>query len=185
MKFYNAYIQQLSYDGENYTKGEFRDLLKDFGCGVSSFPFKPYAEAKEAVTREWVDEHGTDVYIPEGGQLMKAYELDVDVIFKGTESAIRTNMMNFLKFIYGHNTGGSARLAIYDEFVGFGRKDVIAKSNDPDVLFISGSDADSVATIKVKFQVCDPMTDVTKVTNVKGECIGLTFSGNIKDIAKA
>lgn len=177
MKFYNAYIQQLSYDGENYIKGEFRDLLKDFGCGVSSFPFKPFAEAKDAVTRDWVDEHGTDVYIPEDGQLLKSYELDVEIIFKGTESAIRTNMMNFLKFIYGHNIGGHARLAIYDEFVGFGRKDVRAKSHDSDLLFIAGENADSVATFKVKFEVNDPVTDVTKVSNINGECVGLTFTG--------
>ena len=177
MKFYNAYIQQLSYDGENYTKGEFRDLLKDFGCGVSSFPFKPFAEAKDAVTRDWVDEHGTDVYIPEDGQLLKSYELDVEIIFKGSESAIRTNMMNFLKFIYGHNTGGHARLAIYDEFVGFGRKDIRAKSHDSDLLFIAGENADSVATFKVKFEVNDPVTDVTKVSNTNGECVGLTFTG--------
>ena len=177
MEFYNAYIQQLSYDGENYTKGEFRDLLKEFGCGVSSFPFKPFSEAKDAVTRDWVDEHGTDVYIPKGGQLLKSYELDVELIFKGTEDAIRTNINNFLKFIFGNNNYGNARLAIFDEFVGFGRKDVIAKSHDNDLLFIANCLADSVATFKVKFIVNDPITDVSVKKNQDGNAISLWFSG--------
>lgn len=169
MEFYNAYIQQLSYDGETYTKGEFRDLLKDFGCGVSSFPFKPFSEAKDAITRDWVDEHGTDVYIPKDGQFLKSYELDVELIFKGTENNIRTNIMNFLKFIYGK------RLAIYDEFVGFGRKDVRAKSHDNNLLFIAGDNADSVATFKVKFEVNDPVTEVLLIKSSDG--VSLSFNG--------
>lgn len=167
MAFYRTFIQQLQYDGTDYTKGSIVDIFDEFAMGVEKFPFKESPEVKDVAHREWLDEHGRESYISPDGLFLKDYDLDVDVICYGSLSDLHTRIENFLKFIKGENTNGSARLAIYDEHVGQGRKDVIYAGNENTLWYNEDCDDDRIARFTIKFHVDDPYTKVTPAFNVQ------------------
>ena len=157
-----TYIQQLHFDGENYTKSEVVDLTEQWGiyCDV---PFKLFPEAKELPYRDWAGEDGRDVYVPKKIPLA-AYELEVEATYKGEDGKMRKNIEAFIKFIYGRNlnaVGGS--LAIYDDYTGIGRKDIHVLSIDNDIYYDVDYDDEQCAKFNIKFQVEDPSTDVELV----------------------
>ena len=171
MAVYNTYIQQISFDGTTYTKGSVVDLLKTFNIICQEFPFSKNPKPKDLPTRDWAGEDGLDVYVPETLP-MKHYDIDVFFLYVGTENAIRTDISNFIDFIYGrakadvNDTVQSARLAVYNEHVGMGRKDIVVSEVSNELFHCSESDPDAVAKIKVKFTVYDPTTEVTPTTGV-------------------
>lgn len=178
----NTYVQQLDYDGRNYTKGSVVDLLDKFNIVCQDFPFKKFPEAKELPTRDWAGTDGADVYVPKNIPL-KHYELEAVFLCTGTEENIRKRMTDFLEYIYGRNQNAvGGRLAIYNEQTGIGRKDVVVSKVDNDLFFVENSDPDAVARFKVKFWVYDPVTEVTPTytTNSQGKMIvnDLYFSTN-------
>ena len=161
-----VYIQQLAFDGESYRKGPVIDLLSKFNIACMEFPFKIFPEAKDLPVREWPGEDGRDVYIPSKIP-MKNYDLEVEFVYKGTEKTIAKDITDFIEFIYGRNAeavGGS--LAIYDEYVRLGRKDVHVLSVDNTAYSCDDIDPDAVASFKVKFGVEDPTTKATAVYTV-------------------
>ena len=166
MAIYKTYIQQLSYDGTDYTKGSIVDLLTAYKIICQDFPFKKNPKPKDLPTRDWAGEDGLDVYIPD--QIpMKSYDIEVTFLYVGTVANIRTDISNFLDFICGRIKGNnsdtvkSGRLAIYNEYVGMGRKDVVVSDIDNEIYHATDCDPDAVAKFKVKFMVYDPTTEVT------------------------
>jgi hypothetical protein len=167
MAIYRTYIQQISFDGQAYTKGTPVDLLARFNIMSMEFPFRRYTKPKALATRDWAGKHGVDVYVPEGALPMSSYEIDVTFLYVGTEDSIRGDLAAFLDFITGKakaagsDTANSGRLAIYDEHVGFGRKDVAVNEISDEIFYCSDEDPDAVAKFGVKFTVYDPVTDVS------------------------
>lgn len=159
MEYKKLYIQQLKYDGVEYTKGLLKETLHDFKIACRSFPFKVYSESKPLAGRDWLDEDGRDVYVPDKVP-MKEYDIDVEFIFNGSDEQMRANLVSFMKFLYGRNENGSGRLAIYDDFTETGRKDVRVKSVDDDIFEREDGGNEAVFTFKVKFEVNDPVTEV-------------------------
>lgn len=166
-KIYKAYIQQLWFDGRNYAKGSVVDLLEEYNIAVMEFPFKKNPKIKALPTRDWAGTDGLDVYVPMDGLPVNSYDLEVTFLYVGTERTIRTDLANFIDFICGRKPGRedtdsiqSGRLAIYDEHVGMGRKDVVVDEIDNELFYCSDHDKDAVAKFKVKFKVYDPVTDV-------------------------
>ena len=165
-KIYKAYAQQLWFDGHTYSKGTVVDLLEVFNIAVMEFPFKKNPKTKSLPSRDWAGTDGLDVYIPIDGLPVASYDIEVSFIYVGTEETIRGDISNFLDFICGRIPGNSGdsiqsgRLAIYDEHVGMGRKDVVVAEVDNELFYCSEYDKDAVATFKVKFTVYDPTTDV-------------------------
>jgi len=160
MSIPRLYIQQLYFDGVSYTKGEVVDLLEAFNIGCSKFPFMKNPESKELPTRDWPGEDGRDVYIPKKIPI-KEYDIEVDFIYKGSEDNISRDITAFVNFLYGRNNKAvGGRLAIYDDYLKMGRKDVRVLSVSNDVYSCSNDDPDAIATFKVKFSVEDPVTDV-------------------------
>lgn len=163
---FKAYIQQLRFDGLNYTKGSVVDLLADYKIAVMEFPFKKNPKVKSLPSRDWAGTDGLDVYVPDNGLPVNSYDLEVTFIYVGTEQTIRGDLTNFIDFICGRKKGKSSdsvqsgRLAIYDEHVGMGRKDVVVSEVDNELFYCSEYDKDAVAKFKVKFTVYDPVTDV-------------------------
>lgn len=160
MEIYRTYIQQLSYNGLEYTKGSVVDLFDAFNIVCRDFPFVKNPSPKELPTRDWAGEDGLDVYIPDKIPI-KHYDIEVDFIYKGEEDTIREDLTSFIDFIYGRNehaVGG--RLAIYNEHTGIGRKDVVVSEIGNDLFYLTDADPDAVATFKVKFTVYDPTTEV-------------------------
>ena len=170
-KIYKAYIQQLWFDGSNYAKGSVVDLLEDYRVAVMEFPFKKNPKAKALPSRDWAGTDGLDVYVPMDGLPVASYDLEVTFIYVGTEATIRQDLSNFLDFLCGRIPGKSTdaiqsgRLAVYDEHVGMGRKDVVVSEIDNELFYCSGYDKDAVAKFKVKFTVYDPTTDVRLSVN--------------------
>lgn len=171
MAVYNTYIQQISFDGSTYSKGSVVDLLKTFNIICLEFPFSKNPKTKDLPTRDWAGEDGLDVYVPEKLP-MKHYDIEVFFLYVGTKSNIRTDISNFIDFIYGrakadvNDTVKSGRLAVYNEYVGMGRKDIVVAELSNELFHCSESDPDAVAKIKVKFTVYDPTTEVTPATGV-------------------
>ena len=160
MDIKRTYIQQLYFDGLTYQKGNVVDLLTRFHIACKSFPFKKHPEAKDLPARDWSGEDGRDIYIPKLIP-MKHYDLEVEFLYKGTQDTISRDITDFIEFLYGRNSDAmGGRLAIYDEYVQMGRKDVHVLSIDNDVYECHDEDPDAVASFKVKFSVEDPVTDV-------------------------
>lgn len=165
MAKYNTYIQQLHFDGTTYMKGSVVDLLDKFKLVAMDFPFKKNPKPKDLPTRDWAGSDGVDVYVPD--QIpMKEYEIEVTFLYVGTELSIRTDISNFIDFIYGRSKGAiadivkSGRLAVYNEYTGLGRKDIVVSHVEPDLFEVS-DDPDAIAKFNVKFMVYDPTTEVT------------------------
>lgn len=164
MTVYNTYIQQLNFDGIQYTKGDLVDLLKTYKIVCQEFPFKKNPKPKDLPTRDWAGEDGLDVYIPKK-MPVKNYDIEVVFLYVGTEATIRTDLNNFIDFLYGRNENAvGARLAVYNEHTGMGRKDVVVSEIDNEIFYLTESDPDAVAKFKVKFTVYDPTTEVVPQT---------------------
>ena len=169
-----TYIQQVSFDGKNYTKGKLIDTLADYKILCVEFPFMLFPEAKELPTRDWAGEDGTDVYVPESIPLA-SYEVEVEFVYSGSENTMRKDLGDFLAFLYGKNEGATgARLLVYDEATQTGRKDVRVKSVDNEVYYDVEYDNEQVAKFKVKFSVDDPSTNVNPVIS-QGKVVELNI----------
>lgn len=181
MSVANTYIQQIKFDGSTYSKGSVVDLLTKFKIVCQEFPFKKNPKPKDMPTRDWYDEDGLDVYVPETLPI-EHYDIEVVFLYVGTEQTIRADLSNFIDFLYGRIKGAagdsvqSGRLAVYNEYVGTGRKDVVVSEVENEVFYISDNDPDAVARFKVKFTVYDPTSLVTPVINSSNEVIELNFS---------
>lgn len=180
MSVANTYIQQIKFNGETYSKGSVVDLKEAFNIICQDFPFKKNPKPKDLPKRDWYDEDGTDVYVPDKLPI-ENYDLDVVFLYVGDDSNIRNDISNFIDFIYGRIKGDagdsfkSARLAVYNEYVGMGRKDIVVSEVKNEIFYLSDSDPDAVAKFHVTFTVYDPTTDVSPVINNLGKVTTLNF----------
>lgn len=62
--------------------GEVKSSLADFGFAVCGIEW-PELEAHELTTRKWPGEHGEDAYIPPNGLKFAAYDVEVELCFRG------------------------------------------------------------------------------------------------------
>lgn len=160
MEPYRLLIQQTSYNGVEYTKGPVVDTLDRWGIVCSESPFRIHGDPKDAVTRDWLDEHGVDAYIPKESYL-KSFTAEFTFLCTGSVDDVRANMGDFFKFLCGAGSDSvGARLVIYDEYNKVGWKDVRYKSHNPDALLMYDV-LDVVSKFKVTFDVFDPATEVT------------------------
>lgn len=136
------------------------DTLEQFNVACQEFPYKYLPETKELAKRDWYDEDGEDVYIPTSGLKFKAYDLEAKLLYVGSEEAMVDDLKSFIEFLYGRNTGGNPQLAIYDEFTKTGRQQVYVQSVDNELITYDDVNTDVIAQFKVKFRVCDPVTNV-------------------------
>ena len=173
MVTYNTYVQQISFDGTTYTQGSVVDLLSAFKIICQEFPFKKNPKPKDLPTRDWAGEDGLDVYVPDVLQV-KSYDIEVVFLYVGTEASIRSDLNNFIDYLYGrigsdgeNGVNGAdgrvqtGRLAIYNEYVGMGRKDIVVSEVENEIFYLTDSDTDAIAKFKIKFTVYDPTTEVT------------------------
>lgn len=122
------------------------------------------------------------MYIPDGGIPEKSYDIDVEFLYVGTEETMRDDLIHFINFIKGRSKGAvgdavqSGRLAVYDEHVQMGRKDLVVDEIDNELYYRSEHDDDKVARFKVKFKVFDPTTEVGLVKN-GGKVTDLAWAG--------
>lgn len=171
MEIKKTYIQQLRFDGITYQKGTVVDLYESFNIVCQDFPFNKNPKAKDLPTRDWAGHDGLDVYIPKELRA-KHYDITVVFLYVGTENTIREDLSNFIDFLYGRNNDAvGSRLAIYNEYTGIGRKDVVVSEIDNEIYYVTESDPDAVAKFNVKFTVFDPTTNVEPARDQGGSII--------------
>lgn len=187
MEPYKFYIEQTSFNGTSYTFGRAYDTFTTWKVVCGKTPFRNYGDPKDVATRNWLDEHGEDVYIPADVKLKK-FDMEVTFLCNGTEESVKYNVNQFHLFLLGKdskyksiNQGGieientitavGPRLAIYDEYSNVGWKDVRFKSFSTDGLVMDNGDDEIVLEFKVVFEVFDPFTKVDVVTGTHGSTI--------------
>ena len=83
---------------QNYSGSQVIDTLEQFNVACQEFPYKNLPEIKDLPKRDWPDENGEDVYIPSSGLRFKAYDIDVKMLYVGTESNMSTQIKSFIDF---------------------------------------------------------------------------------------
>jgi hypothetical protein len=160
MPFYRTYIQQLHYDGTTIIRGSVVDIYETYHIAVETFPFKIMPEVKPIATRDWPDEDGVDAYYGRKRQ-MKDYDMDVVFLYKGTHKTMKSDLQSFIYFLNGRNADAIGyMLAIYDEHVQLGRKNIRVEKISNDLYLDDDSDSETLAKFSVTFHVDDPVTDV-------------------------
>ncbi len=145
---------------QNYSGSQVIDTLEQFNVACQEFPYKNLPEIKDLPKRDWPDENGEDIYIPSSGLRFKAYDIDVKMLYVGTESNMSTQIKSFIDFLYGRNTGGNPSLTIYDEYTKTGRQGVIVTNVDNELFVYDDVNTEAIAQFKVKFRVTDPINNV-------------------------
>lgn len=161
-------IQQQNYNGSEYVNvGSAIDSYSRYKVVCQESPFKHLPEIKDLAKRDWYDEHGEDVYVPTDGLKFKAYDIEIRFLYVGTESAISSDLRDFIDFLAGKNSDGKPMLAIYDEYTKVGRRGMYMLSYNNDLFYYSDTDTQAIATFTVKFRVTDPVTLLDQNFNVK------------------
>ena len=187
MSVANTYIQQIKFNGKNYSKGSVVDLKESFKIICQDFPFKKNPKSKDLPSRDWYDEDGLDVYIPDTLPI-KHYDFDVVFLYVGTKENIRADISKFIDFIYGRIKGNngdsvkSSRLAVYNEYVGMGRKDIVVSEvekvcDSQDISF------EEVAGIETPEGEADETADADEVVATK-EDVADALQGVIDAVEK-
>jgi len=146
----------------------------EWGIVCCKVPFKAGGKTKELAKRDWKDEHGEDVYIP--NQLrMEGYDAEFELAYKGEElssnafnlSKAARQIDDFKKWLSGNDTenGSGASLVVYSPYSTIGRKCYLLEISDEDpCLMVKGEGGnmynENVVTFKVTFRVYDPMTNI-------------------------
>ena len=139
-----------------------KSSLSDFGFAVCDIPW-PSDKTQEVAKREWPGEHGEDAYVPPSGLKLQAYDLDVEFCYKGNINTLRNYLIGA--------SGDGAELKIYDPYWQRGcNKARLLEINDPDP---HRTNVDENVSVKVKFRVADPITEIGVDTNASGEIISL------------
>lgn len=176
---YRLYIQQISYDGVSYgTSAPVVDTYAKWNIVCSESPFKRYGEPQNIASRVWLDEDGSDVYIPADVKC-KSFDADFTFLCSGAESDVKSSVLAFHQYLLGKigasgSTPDGARLIIYDTFNSIGWKDVYLKSFSPEGLVMDNGDDEVVLQFKVTFTVNDPVTAITKT--VTNNTVSLSFT---------
>ena len=146
-----------------------KSSLSDFGFAVSDIPW-PSDKTQEVAKREWPGEHGEDAYVPPSGLKLQAYDLEVEFCYKGNINTAYAAYKTLRNYLIGAS-GDGAELKIYDPYWQRGcNKARLLEINDPDP---HRTNVDENVSVKVKFRVADPITEIGVDTNASGEIISL------------
>lgn len=158
MKIPNDYrpflIQKLTNGAELRNSTEWNLLIK-------SMPFKPIGDVKAPFTRNWPDQNGNDVFIPDQ-QVFEAYDIECDFVYYGDKDTA-SQMVN--TFIYAYLASGGLFM-LYDTYTHIGKTNVNYKSISPDKYY---NEQENVVIFKMTFTVNDPVTMV--VPNTAGNSL--------------
>lgn len=148
---YYTLLMQKSAEGSAV-----KSSLDDFGFAVRDIPW-PDEEVHEPNVREWPGIDGEDAYIPPTGQKLKAYDVEIEFLFKGDTDSANPAFKALRDYLIG--PGGFLR--IYDPYWKRGRKDVyVKKFHDRD---LHRSNIDEGMSLKVTMRVTDPKTDIALI----------------------
>lgn len=150
------YTFLIQKEREGITKNLTVSSLAAYGFAVSSATW-PDEETQELFTREWPGEDGEDVYIPQGGLKLKAFDLSVTFIYKGEMNTARKAYEQFRDFLIGR-TDGNAKMSIFDPYWKRGYTGVHLKKCSN--MRSGRSDIDEVYVFDATFRITNPMSTV-------------------------
>lgn len=135
------------------------DLSDDLDVVCTEIPFEPFGETKGVAARDWADEDGEDVYVPQVLRI-KAYDWKIKVACKG-ESSVRAyeKVTALTGYLSGFSDGNGAEMRIYSLHTGIGRKNVYMKSVG-DFGHYKDAGGNEVVGFTVTFRVTDPRTQI-------------------------
>lgn len=151
-----AYSDSMVYDKPFDTNERFKLVVKHS-------PYTVYPKIKNLVTQNWKDEQGADVFLPPTGVMNDPYEFMVEFVYYEADedvghNVITNNIRDFVNLIQGK------WLKIYDTYTEMGRQGVYVTEFDQDPDYKSRKRPDgrlqNYVTLKVKFSVNDPNTDI-------------------------
>lgn len=156
--------------------GAVKNSFAEWGIVCCKVPFKAGGKVKDFATRDWHDEHGEDSFFPVKS-CFEAYDAEFEMAYKGQELASNpfnlslafSKIRSFKKWLSGNDTteGSGTELKIYSPYSSIGRqKCYLLEIGDEEPHLQMKGEAGSlyhenVVTFKVRFRVCDPMTDIT------------------------
>ena len=155
MQYEKVYIQKTRLGSV------IKETVADFDIYCADMPFKLFVEAKEPAKRDWLDEHGDDEYIPDGGLKMKAYTMDVKFCCKGDKFSSNAKIQKFLRYLTGLD-GSGAEMKMYCTWTKIGRKGIRFDKLSDKADLIRDEDGD-VLVFTITFKVNDPITDILPI----------------------
>ena len=146
-----------------------KDSLGSFGFAVSEIPW-PADETQDVASREWPGEHGEDAYISPDGLKLKAYDLEVEFLYKGAPDTAYSAYRSLRGYLTGTD-GSGAELKIHDPYWRIGRTGVhVRKFGDIEPF---RTNVDEGLSARVTFRVSDPMTEIGLGKDIDGRIVSL------------
>jgi len=133
-------------------KSPVRDSM-EWNIYIKSIPFRIFPDMKDIPSRDWMDEHGDDEFVPDT-PYYKAYEMECEFVYVGTHGTANEKITAFLKYLA---EGG--KFKIYDTYTQIGRTQVRYMSYNEDVLYRRDGQ-DDIVVFSVKLKVNDPLTQI-------------------------
>lgn len=134
-----------------------KSTLSDFGFACESVPW-PDEETQEVTTRQWPGVHGEDAYIPPSGLKLQAYDLEVELLYKGDVHTAYAAYKKLRDYLIGAD-GSGAEFYLYDPYWRRGCAGVhVVKFGSPTPV---RTNVDESISVKITFRVTDPATDIT------------------------
>lgn len=127
---------------------------KEWNIWIQSVPFKVFPDLKDIPSREWLDENGSDEFIPDDPKY-KAYEIDCEFLYIGSYESANAQIQSFLSYL---SSGGA--FMFYDAYTKIGRTNVRYVSNNEDVFHRREGSTDKVMFV-VTIKVNDPFSNIT------------------------
>lgn len=165
MQYEKVYIQKTK------DNAVVKDTIADFDIYCADMPFKPFVEAKEPSKRDWLDEHGEDEYLPEGGLKMKSYTMDVKFCCKGDKFSSNKKIINFINYLVGLD-GTGVEMKMYCTWTKIGRTGIRFDKLSDKAELVRGEDGDTLV-FTITFKVNDPLSDIVPSYNSDNVLIGL------------
>ncbi|MBR8739005.1 hypothetical protein IX296_002019 [Bacteroides pyogenes] len=136
-----------------------KDLVGDFDIVCVEIPFEPFGETKDLTTRDWADEDGEDVYVPQMLRI-KAYDWKIKAACKGeTSTKVIDKITALTGYLSGASDGNGAEMKIYSSHLDIGRKNVYMKSVG-DFEHFKDAAGNEVVEFSITFRVADPRTQI-------------------------
>lgn len=127
---------------------------KDWGIWIKSVPFKIFPDMKEIPSRDWLDEHGDEEYIPTQ-PYYKAYEMECEFVYIGAYESANAQIRSFLTYL-----AENGMFKLYDTYSKIGRTNVRYMSYSNDALYRKEGNED-IVLFKVTLKINDPITEIT------------------------
>lgn len=134
-----------------------KDSYTDFGIVCTEVPFLPIEDIKELPVKDWKDEDGEEVLVPDSLSVA-AYDWNINMGYKGSLNTCYTKISEFISYLKGGD-GMGVMLKVYSPYTRIGRQKVYFKGMSDFEFSKSGNE--DLLLFSITLRVTDPVTDIT------------------------